>query len=198
MQFLRSFLIVAFLTLILMVPRSAYALSYDLIPPSGVLQRGQDVQFIIDIDTQGASVSNTQVGMTYQTQYLQFKSVSQGDAMTSVTSTEATTGTLLLTGTNTNGFTGTGTFAYVTFTLIATAPGSTELCVLFAPSVTPTPLTPTTPPQPTQLPKTGFVESRNTASVAGGVFILGALGTYLWFRHNRFDDKSRVHKHKHA
>ncbi len=197
MRFSRVIFAVVIALLILIIPKSAFALAYDLIPPSGPLERGQDVQFIIDLDTEGNTFTNSSVGMTYDTQYLQYKSATQGDALTALSVSQEGTGQLLLTGTNSAGFNGTGTFAYVTFTLIATAPGSTELCVLTVPSITPTPIATIPPVNPTQLPKTGSVVSGNRSAAIGAILLASSIGLYLWYNRSRYDSKPRARK-KHA
>lgn len=143
--------------------KSAYAVSFDLIAPTGQLTRGGNAQFTINVDSEGASITSTQVGIFFDTQFLQYISTVPGDAMTSVAASQTDTGKYLLTGANSAGFKGKGTFAVVTFKIIATAPGSTQLCALWGPSSSPAPTgspAPTSPPGnttpiPTQLPKTG-------------------------------------------
>jgi hypothetical protein len=153
------------------------AVSYDLIAPSGTLTRGQDVQFAVNIDSESSTVSDTTIGMTYESQYLQYVSATPGDAMTSVTATATDENTLLLTGSNTSGFNGSGTFAYVTFKIIAEAPGTAELCALFSPSTTPAPV-PTTPPVvPTALPVTGSVNNTQLATVIGTFLLVSSIAS---------------------
>ena len=121
-----------------------FATKFDLIPPSGTLQRGQNITFTINIDTEGTSVTSIQSGLTYDSTLLQYVSVTAGAAMNSVVADTTTygTGKILLTGTNNTGYNGTGVFATVVFTIIAQSSGSTEICTLWLPTVTPTP-----PPQ---------------------------------------------------
>lgn len=163
------------------LPRAAYAITFELIPPSGQLTRGQNIQFTINIDTQGATVKSTQIGMTYDTTVLKYVSTAPGSSMNSVTTTEPTTGQLLLAGANTAGFSGKDVYAVVTFTIIAQAPGSTQLCTLFVPSTTPQPTSPpltpqpTSAPQPTALPKSGSVSKTVSTTLFGVLFIGGAL-----------------------
>lgn len=160
--------------------KPSFALKYDLVPPSGDLQRGQQIQFTINIDTEGTSVSSTQIGMTYNTQYLQYVSTVPGNAMTNVSVSQPDTGKLLFSGSNPSGYSGSDVFAYVNFTIIAGSPGSTELCVLWAPSPTAAPTTVTgTTPVPTALPVTGNVERTAAGGIVGGVFLAAALSFYL-------------------
>lgn len=178
-------ILVLFLVLgfFLVKPIEAQAVKFDLIAPSGQLTRGQDVQFTINIDTQGASITSQQIGFTYDTQYLSYVSVNPGTTMTSVTTSDQGGGRLLLTGTNNAGFTGTGSFVIITLNLIATSPGSTELCALWSPQPTPTtaplvtsPPLPTTPPPP----RTGSAGSTARGIILGGILILGATGLFTY------------------
>ncbi|MFH0773633.1 MAG: cohesin domain-containing protein [bacterium] len=172
-----------------------YATKFDLIPPSGTLQRGQNITFTINIDTEGSVVTSIQSGLSYDATLLQYVSVTAGAAMNSVVADTTTygTGKILLTGTNNTGYNGTGVFATAVFTIIAQSSGSTEICTLWLPTPTGTPaptsatLPSNTPaPQPTALPQTGTTDTRNTAIVfavsllaaAGGVFYLSQKQRY--------------------
>jgi LPXTG-motif cell wall-anchored protein len=138
-----------------------FATKFDLIPPSGTLQRGQDITFTINIDTEGASVTTVPAGITYDSTLLKYVSVTAGAAMNSVVADTTTygTGKILFTGTNNSGYNGTGVFATVVFNIIAQSSGSTEICTLWLPEVTPTP-----PPNstPTPAPVCGTVCTTNT------------------------------------
>ena len=160
-------------------PRLVYATTYDLIAPTGQFNRGQDVVFTINIDTEGSSVKKTEIGMTYDTQYLQFVSATAGSAMSSVQTSDLGGGKLLLTGTNSSGFSGAGIFTTVTFRIIAQAPGSTQLCTLWAPTPTPTgaPIA-TSAPLPTSLPKTGEFTSALPGIIGAG--LIGICGVLLF------------------
>jgi hypothetical protein len=152
-----SFLILSFFLLV----TPSFATKFDLIPPSGELQRGQDVTFTINVDTEGTSETSLQTGMTYDTTLLQYVSVTAGAAMNSVVADTTTygTGKILFTGTNTAGFNGTGVFATVVFTIIAQSPGSTEICVLWLPEPSPTIIP--TQPYATPAPLCGSVCTSN-------------------------------------
>ncbi|NTU73143.1 hypothetical protein HGB07_03150 [Candidatus Roizmanbacteria bacterium] len=165
---------------ILFLPRPTFALSYELISPSGTLSRDQSVPFTLNINTAGENITSATVGMTYDTQYLQYLSTTPGTAMTLITATETEPGKIVITGQNSSGFNGNGQFAVVSFKIIATAPGETELCALYAPSTTPTPVsnTPTTVngftpaptvPLPTRMPVTGSSQARDNFLVIAGV-----------------------------
>jgi len=156
-----------FLFFFFILPQQTFATRYDLSAPTDTLTRGQPVQFTVSIDTQSQSISTGQIGMTFDTQYLQYTSAVPGDAMSQISVDTTQTGKLVLTGTNPNGFSGTGNFAVITFNLVAQAAGSTELCTLFAPAAAPTAPPVTGAPRPTRLPKSGVNDMGNFAGLAG-------------------------------
>lgn len=176
---------------------SALAVKYSLAQPGGPYTRGQEIRFTINVDTQGATIKTGTIGMTYETQYLEYVSTTPGAAMTSVSSSQLGGGQLLFSGENSAGFTGQGVFAYVNFKLIAQAPGQTSLCVLWAPSpsptVTPGPTSPpgtplpTSPPAVTNLPTSGEAKNGMLATSLG----LGFLTIFVIFY---FLDKKIVFK----
>ncbi|PIQ71437.1 hypothetical protein COV87_03410 [Candidatus Roizmanbacteria bacterium CG11_big_fil_rev_8_21_14_0_20_37_16] len=166
----------------LIIPNSVSATIFDLIEPTGQLVRGQDVVFTINIDTEGESLSPSSVGMTYETQYLEYVSAAPGDTFTTVSADVQSDGKLIITGSG-DPYSGAGTFAYVTFKLIATESGSTRLCVLFditsatptpGPTSTPGPGEPTSPPAPTALPKTGESNSTVQGAILASLFFVAA------------------------
>ena len=171
----KIFLVLLIGLVIFLIPRETYAIKFDLIapqPPEGGFMRGQTVQFTINIDTQGQNISSTQIGMTYDTRYLEYVSTTPGNAMTSVSTDNLGEGKLLLNGENQSGFSGQGTFAYVSLKIIAQAPGETELCVLWNPATQPTSPPQPTSPQPTSPPPTsGEVKGLFTNSFFGLTFI---------------------------
>lgn len=172
---------------------SAHATSFELIAPTETLTRGQSVSFTANIDTQGETLTTATVGLSYKTEYLQYESATPGDTFETLTASEAQTGTIVLEGSNTNGFSGTGTFAVITFKLIADSPGETELCTLTtppAPSTTPPPGT-TTQPAPTALPTTGQIENTITPIIVGLGFISISLVLLISTRNRRHH---RLHK----
>lgn len=171
------------LTVFCTVVSSAQAVSYSLFPPTNALTQGGQAQFVITIDSQGQSVSNGQVGLTYDTSVLQYQSTSPGASMSSVEVSQIGTGTLLLNGANGSGFSGTGDFATVTFTIIATSSGSTQLCALFTPSGTPVPTTPAGV-VPTSLPQTGSVSYTQSIALAGVVLLVIFVGVRLFTPHH--------------
>ncbi|MFZ6035413.1 MAG: cohesin domain-containing protein [Patescibacteria group bacterium] len=170
----------AFFSFMIFGAAPARALTFDLIAPTGELTQGQDVQFTVNIDTEGSSLASTQIGMTYETTDLEYVSVAPGTSFTTVTADVQGDGKIIFTGTKTGGFTGSGSFAIVTFKIIATEPGSTQLCALFNPGNTPTPA-PTSAPVPTALPTTGFFDKTARGALLGVVFFaLSAVGFFVF------------------
>ena len=177
-------LVVVLFFVFLFAAKASFAITFDLIAPSGTLERGQEVKFTINVDTEGKSYSSTQIGMTYETQYLEYVSTSAGDTFTTVSANPQGDGKLLISGSSSSGYSGKGTYAYVTFKLIATAPGTTQLCALYNPGTTPTP-TPTSAsstPIPTALPTSGSVGSTGRGVILGLIFIALAGGGFFVFR----------------
>ena len=167
----------------------ALAIKFSLVAPSGALQPGATVRFTINIDTQGATVRTSQVGMTYETQYLQYVSTTPGNAMTTVSASQLGGGKILFSGENTSGYSGQGVFAYIDLKIVATTAGSTQLCTLWVPTPTATiaptnpaqstvtpqptyPNQPTSPPQVTRLPTSGITIKTAVASSLGLGFII--------------------------
>ncbi len=204
---------VFFLVVFLVYTPSAYAVKFDLISPSGDLVQGQEITFIINLDSQGDTINTIQTGMTYDTGPLQYISSAAGAAMNSLTvdTTTQGTGKLLITGTNNVGFTGTGVFATVVFKIL-TPSGSTELCTLWQPTATPMPTSlpvltatpqvnqPTATPAPfvpTALPQTGFDIPKNMGALAGGAFLLIASAILYHSKRNSYTPKHAEHKKKH-
>ncbi len=173
---------------------NVFAVTYDLVAPSGTLTRGQDVQFTITVDTGGQTISSTQIGMTYDSTLLEYVSTAPGDTFTTVSANVQDTGKLVFSGTSENGYSGSGTFAVVTFKLIAQAAGSTQLCVLFNPSETPT-VQPTSP-QATSLPKTGSDDQTGKGAVAGIGFLLLAGGSLAFINAKMKFQKPHTTRHK--
>ena len=215
MKSLGVYLFFIITTFFLLVP-SSFAINFDLIPPSGTLQRGQDITFTMNIDTQGASVPSVQTGLTYDNTLLKYVSVTAGAAMNSVVADTTTygAGKILFTGTNNAGFNGTGTFATVVFNIIAQSSGQTEICSLWIPTPTATPaptsivvptvpgtIAPTLPPQPTALPQTGITDSRNTAIIFAAAFIAAAGGVFYLSQKQKYSfpestQKKNINKSK--
>ena len=158
-------------------------LDFGLIPPSGTLTRGQDVTFIVNLDTQGAKVTSTQIGMTYDPQYLEYISTTPGDAMTTIDAVPSENN-LIISGSNSEGFTGSGVYAYVTFKIIATTAGSTEICQLYNVTTTPTPA-PTSAPVPTELPKSGIGGNTQMLAITGTILLLSSAASFLILKRSK-------------
>jgi len=191
---------VLFVLGVLIAPLSVSAAFFDLIGPTEQLVRGQDVRFTVNIDTEGKSLSSISTGMTYETQYLEYVSTLPGNTFTTVSADVQDGGKLVITGTSTTPYSGSGIFAYVTFKLIATGPGATELCTLFNPTEIPTatpqppgqptytpyptspPGQPTYTPYPTSLPKSGETGSATKGIVLAFLFFITAAGGFLVFK----------------
>ncbi len=174
-----NFLIIVF-SFLFLFSKQSLAITYELIAPSGEFNKGDEVQFTINVDTQNQSYSSTQVGMTYDTQYLEFISVLPGDTFPTVSANQIENGKLILTGTKEDGFSETGVFAYVKFKIIASAPGSTELCVLFNPEITPTPNPSQSQPLPTQLITSGVVSGNIYTIVGVSLITIAGLGFFIF------------------
>lgn len=189
------FLLLVFFSLGFCWPKPVGAAQFDLLAPNENLTMGQNVLFTVTIDTQSRTLTSIQVGLTYDTKYLQFIDVTPGNTFSTITYTTPDTGKVLLTASHSTGVTGTGTFAYVKFKIIAAAPGATELCVLYNPA-TPTtqPATqPTTPPvqttsapNPTALPKSGETKIANSFLILGSIFLLITFSGFYLTRKNYF------------
>jgi len=189
-------------------PSLALATTFDLVPPSGTLQRGQDITFTININTEGAALTSIQTGLTYDSTLLQYKSVTPGATMTSVTADTSTygAGKILFTGTNATGFNGTGVFATVIFTIIAQSSGSTEICTLWLPEPTATPAPtgivatgaplPTLPPQPTALPRTGSTTAKDTMLVIAFGLFAAATGIFYFSQQQKYAAPHKTHVSK--
>lgn len=189
MRLLKSFfLLLVFFSLGFCWPKPAEATQFDLLAPTETLTMGQDVKFTITVDTQSSSLSTIQIGLTYDTQYLQFLNVMPGNTFSTINYTTPETGKVLLTASNPTAFSGSGTFAYVNFKLIAGSPGSTELCALYNPTTQPTspPQQPTSPPNPTRLPTSGEANITQSFAVLGFVFLLITFGGFYLARKNYF------------
>lgn len=193
---LNSFIVFFVTTIITMLgfvfsPQKVEATRYDLIAPSGQLQRGQNVQFTINVDTEGQSLTTATIGMTYKTDVLQYVSTTPGNTFSTVSTQTLEGGKLIFTATSSSSFSGTGTFAVVTFKIIANAPGSTELCVLFNPQ-TPT----TAPPPPTAIPKTGSILGTSSGAVSGIILLVLAAGALIFYNHKPYRHPPVRPRHK--
>ncbi len=188
--------IIATLFVFGLVTQKVEAAKYDLIAPSGKLQRGQDVQFTINIDTEGQSLTTATIGMTYQTGPLQYVSTTPGDAFSTVAAETQEGGKIIFKASNPSGFSGTGTFAVVTFKIIATTSGSAELCVLFNPETPTQPPAITGPPAPTALPKTGSVNQTSRGAFFGITLLVLATGALVFYNHHPYKRPPHLRAHR--
>lgn len=176
-----------FFVLFLIVPvHSVHAVKFNLIAPDGTFKRGDNIKFTIRVDTEGAAVTSTSVGMSYENDALQFVSSDPGNTFPNINTLTSDATKLLING-STNAdtpFKGTGTYATVTFKIIAATSGSTQLCSLFTPGPTTganptspqyTPLPTTTVIRPSALPKTGSTSMMVIGSSIGFTLLAGAL-----------------------
>ena len=188
----RIFSFIVMLSFFVFTP-SAFATTFNLVPPTGTLTRGQDITFTINIDTKGAVITSIQSGLAYDATLLKYISVTAGGAMNTITadSEKYGSGKVLFTGTNNTGYNGSGVYATVVFNIIAQSPGATDICSIWSPDPTPTPAPtsivptspppatiPTLPPQPTALPQTGISDSRDTALIFAASFLAAAGGVF--------------------
>jgi len=155
------------LPLFLFTPK-AHALSMTIEAPTTQLVRDQEYDFVVSIDTFNTPIVTTQGNVTYETQYLQFVSLTKGNFFDSVTYTETTPGTIVLTGTNSAAKSGSGTFAIVRFKLIAQSPGSTTLCAV-------APVTPSGTPAPSNPPQSCSLSCTSDANCAAGLSCINSM-----------------------
>lgn len=176
--------ILLFVVIVFVPIAQAATIRFALAAPQGQLQRGQNADFTIAVDTNNQTITTTTIGMTYDATLLEYVTTKPGNTFTDVQATVQSTGKIVFTGTNAAGYSGTGTFAVVTFKLIATSSGSTELCVLVSPDeTTPAPTQPpqtTSPPRPTALPQTGATDQFQQGAIIGaGILLLFISGFAL-------------------
>jgi len=178
--------------LLFVFSKNIFATTYDLYLPEGPYNRGDEFQLTISVDTEGNSIESAEIGSTYDTEFLEFLTVTPGDTFSTVTATPLGGGELMISASNTSGFSGQGTFAYINFKIIASAPGATEICTLWEPSPTtppgqpttqPTtpPGQPTTPPQPTPGNEKPFLY----IAIGGLLFVLTASGAFAFLNSKR-------------
>ena len=163
-----------------------FATQFKLFAPSGTLERGQTYYFTIEVDTEGESLTQTQIGLTYDTKYLEFEGATPGDTFSVVSSQNISEGKILITGSSDQEYSGSGTFAYAKFKIIANAPGETELCVLWAPSITPSEQPTSIPTQSSKhIPKTGGAVLGLYSQIAGVLLILVSITFILIKKYQR-------------
>jgi hypothetical protein len=175
----KLFVFIVFTALMFFIsPQSTQAVTFDLLAPSGQLASGQDVRFTINIDTEGHSLTSTQIGMTYDTTVLQYVSTSPGNSFTTVAADPQTGGKIIITGSSTSGYSGAGSFAVITFNIIAQSSGSTQLCALYNPANP----TPTSAIVPTNLPTSGSFAGSGRNVIFGLAMIVVAAISLIYFK----------------
>lgn len=163
----------------LLTGKPVHALKFNLIQPNPQVNRGDTIKFQITVDTEGQSMQSTSIGISYTATDLQFVSAEPGNTFANIS---ATTGTapnpsysaIIVSANSPSAYSGSGTFAYVNFKLIATSPGSTQLCSLFSPvTATAAPTAPksTQGSTPSALPKTGSVQTTVLGGIAGMLLV---------------------------
>jgi hypothetical protein len=150
------FSILVFFSLFAFVRKESHALRFTLVEPSGSFVQGQDVEFKINIDTQGETLTTVQVNLSYKTQYLQYISASPGAFFPNVAADDLGGGMVQIAGSVNSGEpgkTGTGLFASIVFRIIYDASGQTDLCTIISNTPTPVPTTPLGAPTNTPVPE---------------------------------------------
>jgi hypothetical protein len=204
-----SYLMSAVIFLVSACP--ALAITYSL-SASGTYTKGQQAEITINIDTEGAKVFQSYIGLSCDTQKSEYVSSVPGDAMTSIKDTNTLgAGKIVIDGYNTNGFKGTGVYAKSTLKVTADSASASELCNLWAPTctpeggtATPTPTgtltpSPTSPPQVTKLPTSGSTVGTVFSGGLAVIFFIGALNLYLISKKTVFEThrtKKNWHKKK--
>lgn len=154
--FLVVFGFIFFFSAITATPAEA-AVQYILSITSDItnLNRGDVVTFAIDIRTKGETVTSPVVGISFDPSKIQFVSASPGDpAFSSISAQDLGGGKILFNGASPSGFTGDTTFATFGLKIIDTLPGEAEICTLFEPTLSPTPVTqPSATPVPSCVPR---------------------------------------------
>lgn len=135
--------------------------SFNLIAPAGTLTRGGPAQFTVEINTNGTPLSTVTTGLKYKADELQFNSVVKGNTFSNVSATFPDSSTILIDASNATPFNGSGIFAVLNFTVVATGSTGAQLCSLFTPSPSPTPTVPvpTDTPFPTWTPVPTITQS---------------------------------------
>lgn len=168
MQKKLALFVIIFLLPLFVFTKQVEALSMTITAPTSPLTRDQEYDFTVNIDTFNTAITTTQGRVTYETQYLQFVSLTKGNFFDSVTYTDEGSGKILVTGTNTAAKSGSGTFAIIRFKLIATSAGSTTLCAV-------APVTPTGTPAPTSPQQSCSLSCTSDANCAAGLSCINGM-----------------------
>ncbi len=140
--------------------KAAVQVNYQLIPPTPPIRRNTEVVFTVMIDTLSQTVNQSEIWLSFESQYMTFVEATSGPNQEFSNITSVIEGNILkITGTSPAGFNGTGVFTLVKFRINDVDPpiGGAQLCSIIAPptptvtlppGVTPT-ITPTNTPFPT-------------------------------------------------
>jgi len=190
---------------LLFLPSLTYAsIRFQLEQPAGPFSQGQEVSFVINIDTQGASVRTATIQANYDPNYLEFVTVRPGNTFSTVTATPLSNTDggkrwLTITGTSSTDFSGSGVFAYYVLKIIAQTSGSTEICDITEVSPTPVPTTAIQPTTSTYVPPTvappvtGDSAPGNRNILIGSILIVAASTIFMTLniKHRSFYHKSK-------
>ncbi|MFA6006010.1 MAG: cohesin domain-containing protein [Patescibacteria group bacterium] len=129
-------------------PRAFTNPVFTLVAPTGPLTIGQNYEFTVMVVTGTDGTTGAQAQISYDPVALEYVSTRNGLFFSSLTDQLVGTNYVLLTGASSEVVRGSGTFAVLTFKLVASSGDSTSLCSV-VPVVTPTvTATPTSTPTP--------------------------------------------------
>lgn len=144
--------------------------------PQEVLVRGQVFDWKVNIDTQGESITKQEFYFTYEKEYVEFQSLLAGDFFDNVSYSKVEEGRLYVIGESSAPKSGSGLVALVKMKIIASAPGTSQLCAVVP--ITPTPTgQPTNTPAPTSPQATSTIRPTVLPTSGGG----GQLLSYAFF-----------------
>jgi len=145
---------------------SVNAIDISTEAPQEQLVRGQVFDWKVNIDTQGESITKQEFYFTYETQYLELQgTLYSGGFFDNVSYSQVESGKLYVVGESSTAKSGSGVVAVAKMKIIASAPGTSQLCAVLPitptptgqPTATPAPTSPyaTSTPRPTVLPTSG-------------------------------------------
>ena len=147
------------------IAKNVLAIDLSVEAPQELLVQGQVFDFKVNIDTQGESITKQEFYFTYEKEYVEFQSLLAGDFFDNVSYSKVEEGKLYVIGELSAPKSGSGLVAVSKLKIIATAPGTSQLCGVLP--ITPTPIgqltdtpAPTSPyatstAAPTALPTSG-------------------------------------------
>lgn len=195
-------LILSVFFLSLLWPIKALAVSFFLTEPEPPFSQDQEIEYTININTQGETLTSIEAEMIFDTDYLEYISTTAGAIFPNVSADEIESGILQISATvnpGDPGVTGTGTFAVVRYRLTGSPQDDVELCAVtvVTPTPSPSPTTPpsqptpttslevtntpipTTPPQPTSPPPTTPVTTLPRTGTMENIIIIATLGLFF-------------------